>query len=78
MTEAVERLKSRVITLSAAERADLAYFLLTSLGSEQGGVEGDSCKEIARHVSEIRSGQAVGRPIEEVLAEMRERFPLIP
>jgi putative addiction module component (TIGR02574 family) len=75
MTEAVERLKTQVSTLSTAERADLAYFLLTSLEPEEEGVEDAWRKEIARRVTEIRSGQAVGRPVEEVLAELRERYP---
>jgi putative addiction module component (TIGR02574 family) len=75
MTQAVEQLKSQALTLSAAERADLAYFLLTSLEPEEEGVEEAWRKEIARRVSEVRSGQAVGRPIDEVLAELRERYP---
>ncbi|MHB1423617.1 MAG: addiction module protein [Gemmataceae bacterium] len=75
MTEAVEQLKSQVSTLSAAERADLAYFLLTSLEPEENGVEEAWRKEIGRRVTEIRSGQAIGRPIDEVLAELRERYP---
>lgn len=73
MTDAVEQLKSQVITLSSAERADLAYFLLTSLEPEEEGVEEAWRQEIACRVTEIRNGQAVGRPIEEVLAELRER-----
>ena len=75
MTEAVEQLKSQVSTLSTAERADLAYFLLTSLESQEEGVEEAWREEIARRVAEIRSGRAVGRPIEEVLTELRERYP---
>jgi putative addiction module component (TIGR02574 family) len=75
MTEAVEQLKSQVSALSVAERADLAYFLLTSLEPEEEGVEEAWREEIARRVAEIRSGQAVGRPIDEVLAELRERYP---
>lgn len=71
-TEAVERIKSQVIALSTAERAELAYFLLTSLEPEGGGVEDAWRKEIARRATEIRNRQAVGRPIEEVLAELRE------
>ena len=31
--------------------------------------------EIARRVSEIKGGAAVGRPVEEFLAELRERYP---
>lgn len=75
MTEAVEQLKSQASTLSAAERADLAYFLLSSLEPEEDGVEEAWREEIARRVAEIRSGQAVGRPVDEMLAELRERYP---
>lgn len=71
--ETVEQLKSQVSTLSAAERAELAYFLLTSLESEEQRAAWR--KEIARRVAEIPSGQAVGRSIEEVLVELRERYP---
>lgn len=75
MTEAVEQLKSQVIALSAAERADLAYFLISSLEPEEEGAQEAWRKEIARRVTEIRNGRAIGRPIEEVLAELRERYP---
>lgn len=75
MTEAVEQLKSQAITLTVAERADLAYFLLTSLEPEEEGVEDAWRKEIARRVKEIRSGEAMGRPLDEILAELRERYP---
>ena len=75
MTEIVEQLKSQASVLSTAERADLAYFLLTSLEPEEEGVEEAWREEIARRVAAIRNGQAVGRPVEEVLAELRERYP---
>ncbi len=75
MTEAVEQLKSQASTLSAPERADLAYFLLSSLEPEEDGAEEAWRAEIARRVAEIRGGSAVGRPADEVLAELRERFP---
>lgn len=75
MTEAVERLKTQVSALSDAERADLAYFLLTSLEPEEEGVKETWREEIARRVADIRSGNAVGRPLDEVLAELRERYP---
>ena len=65
MTEVVEQLKSQASTLSTAERADLAYFLLSSLEPEEEGVEEAWRQEIARQLADIRSGQAVGRPIEE-------------
>ena len=75
MTEAVEQLKSRAIDLSAPERADLAYFLLSSLEPEEEGAEEAWRAEVARRVAEIRGGSAVGRPVDEVLAELRERYP---
>ena len=75
MTETVERLKSQVGNLTVLERADLAYFLLTSLEPEEEGVEEAWRVEIARRVAEIRSGQARGRPADDVLAELRERYP---
>ena len=75
MTETVERLKSQVGTLTVPERADLAYFLLTSLEPEEEGVEEAWHVEIARRVAEIRGGQARGRSADEVLAELRERYP---
>jgi putative addiction module component (TIGR02574 family) len=75
MSEAVEYLKTQASILSAPERADLAYFILNSLEPKEEGVEEAWQKEIARRAAEIRSGQAVGRPIEEVLAELRSRYP---
>jgi putative addiction module component (TIGR02574 family) len=75
MTEAVEQLKAQASVLSAAERADLAYFLLSSLEPEEEGAREAWRAEIARRVAEIRGGSAVGRPAEEVLAELRERYP---
>jgi putative addiction module component (TIGR02574 family) len=75
MTEAVRQLKSLADLLSAPERAELAYFLLSSLETEEEGAEEAWRTEVARRVAEIRSGSAVGRPAEEVLAELRERYP---
>lgn len=75
MTDNVEQLKAQVGTLTQTERADLAYFLLTSLEPEEEGVEEAWQIEIARRVAEIRSGRAKGRSADEVLAELRERHP---
>jgi putative addiction module component (TIGR02574 family) len=61
--------------LSAAERADLASYLLESLEPEEEGAAEAWRAEIARRVAEIRSGQAVGRPVDDVLTELRERYP---
>ncbi len=75
MTEAVEQLKSTAGALTGPERAELAYFLLTSLEPEEEGVEEAWRAEIARRVADIRSGRAAGRPLDDVLAELRERHP---
>lgn len=75
MTVAVEQLKSQVVTLTGPERADLAYFLLTSLEPEEAGAEAAWNDEISRRVAEIRSGQAVGRSADEVLDELRNCYP---
>jgi putative addiction module component (TIGR02574 family) len=75
MTETVEQLKARVGILTGPERAELAYFLLTSLEPGEEGAEEAWRVEIARRVADIRSGQARGRSADEVLAELRERHP---
>jgi len=75
MSEAVEQLKSQACALSASERAELAYFLLSSLECEDADAGPAWGEEIARRVAEIRSGAAVGRPVEQTLAELRERYP---
>lgn len=75
MSEAVEGLKSQASVLSVPERAELAYFLLSSLENEDEGAAEAWQAEIARRVADIRNGTAVGRPVEEVLHELRERYP---
>jgi putative addiction module component (TIGR02574 family) len=75
MTEAVEQLKSQASTLSVPERAELAYFLLSSLEPEDEEAQEAWRAEIGRRVAEIRGRCAVGRPAEDVLAELRERYP---
>jgi putative addiction module component (TIGR02574 family) len=75
MTEAVEQLKSQVRGLSVPERADLAHFLLSSLEPEEEGVQDAWRAEIDRRVTEIQNGTAVGRSADEVLAELRDRYP---
>jgi len=76
MTETIEQLKSQMGALPLPQRAELAYFLLTSLEPEVEEGTGEAWRaEIARRVAEIRSGQARGRSADEVLAELRDRHP---
>ncbi len=69
MSETTERFKSQLACLSAHDRAELAHFLIDSLdpGSE---AEAAWDQELARREAEIRSGNAAGKPADEVLAEL--------
>ena len=71
----VERYKAQLEKLSHEERAELAYFLLSSLEPEEEGATAAWDAEISRRVAEIRSGRANGKPAEQVFAELRERYP---
>lgn len=72
----IEHWKSQLVALPPGDRAELAHFLLTSLDPEEDDdAESARDEEAARRVKEIRSGQAVGRPVDELLAELREQFP---
>jgi putative addiction module component (TIGR02574 family) len=75
MSETVAQILSRIDTFSQAERAELAYAFLISLEPmELGAVEAWEA-ELSRRVSDIRSGGAVGKPAEELFAELRGQRP---
>jgi putative addiction module component (TIGR02574 family) len=75
MTEAVEELKSRLESLTSRERAELAQFLIRSLDQEQDdGAESLWNIELNRRATEIKSGKSVGKPAEQVFAELREKY----
>jgi putative addiction module component (TIGR02574 family) len=75
MTEAVENLKVQLGRLTSQERAELAHFLLLSLDQEE-DVDAEAAWEVelARRVTDIKSGKAVGKPAAQVFAELREKF----
>jgi len=80
MNKAFEQLKSQTIALSAPERAELVQLLLDSLDPFDKGVKEAWHLEIKRRLAEIHHGNAldentVGRPAEEVLADLRLRYP---
>jgi putative addiction module component (TIGR02574 family) len=75
MTEAVKQFRSQLGALSQQERAELAYWLLTSLEPADDGVEDAWRAELHRRIAEIRSGRAVGRDADELFAELREQYP---
>ncbi|MBA4020400.1 MAG: addiction module component [Pirellula sp.] len=76
MSQASDLFDSQLSRLPTNERAELAQLLLQSLDdSQDADAEAAWQEEIARRVSEIESGRAVGRPADEVMAELRRRQP---
>ena len=75
MSQVMETLKSQLAALPNSDRAELAQFLIESLGP--GAEEGSEAaweEELTRRVAEIRSGEVVGKSADEVFAELRKRF----
>jgi putative addiction module component (TIGR02574 family) len=75
MTPTLQDLKDASSGLPATQRAELAHFLLRSLEPEEDGWAAAWQEELGRRLEEIRSGQVVGVPAEEVLNRLRERYP---
>jgi putative addiction module component (TIGR02574 family) len=75
MNQAVEQFKVQLSGLSGAERAELAYYLLTSLEPEDAQADAEWRDEISRRVTAIQQGKATGRPAEAVLADLRKQYP---
>ncbi len=74
-TEAVERLRSEMMVLSEAERAELAHELIKSLDAPRDdGVEDAWDREILRRISAVETGQAKLLDREEFRRRMRARF----
>jgi putative addiction module component (TIGR02574 family) len=71
MTEAVARIAAQLDGLSQQERAELAQVVLLSLEPDEPGAEEAWDQELARRVARIRSGEAVGIPVEQVFADWR-------
>ena len=76
----MEDWKTHFLTLTPSQRAELATFLIASLDSEESdGSEEEVAKaweeENNRRIEEIMSGAAVGIPMEDVLADLRKRYP---
>ena len=75
MNISLEGLKESASELSASERAELAHFLLKTLDAPEDGVSQAWRTELQRRMADLRSGSVVGKPIEDVLARLRERYP---
>jgi putative addiction module component (TIGR02574 family) len=75
MSNDVELIKPQLKQLSAQDRAELAYFLISTLEPEEEGVDDAWDAEIAKRVAEIHAGIASGKPADEVFARLRVLYP---
>ena len=80
MATSMEELKAELAGLTEQERAELAHFLLISLDGAGAGDDADTDveaawdAELARRADEIQQGTAVGKPADQVFAELREKY----
>ena len=69
-----KKMKEEIGILTNQERAEIARFATHSLDQEEGNdAEAAWEVELARRVSDIESGRAVGKPADRVFAELREK-----
>jgi len=74
-TEALERIRTEVLELTEAERAELAHDLIVSLDEpRESGVEDAWDREILHRISLIDSGQAKLLDREEFRQKVRARY----
>jgi putative addiction module component (TIGR02574 family) len=75
MSPDMQELRSRLKQLDRTERADLARYLIDSLGpNAEEEIAGAWERELDRRLEELKEGPAVGVPAEEVLARVREKY----
>jgi hypothetical protein len=75
MSLVVDQWKAQLGELSTPEKAELALFLLSSLKPEDESAEAAWDEEATNRVASIRAGKAAGRPVGDVLTELREQYP---
>jgi len=75
VAESLEQLKAQLRILPAQERAELAQYLIHSLDEDE-GEDADAAwqAELERRVADIKSGKAIGKPGDQVFAELREKY----
>jgi putative addiction module component (TIGR02574 family) len=74
-TLTTEELKAQLSRLDDTVRAELAEFLIDSLGEPPNPHSQDEWDaELNRRLQEIRSGTAVGEPAEIVMRRLREKY----
>jgi putative addiction module component (TIGR02574 family) len=75
MTATAERLKQELAQLAIEERAEIAQFLIDSLEEETDeDAEAAFREELQRRSDDFDAGRAKGRPVEEVLEELRKKY----
>ncbi len=75
MDSTIDTWKHQLSSLPSGERLELAHFLLGSVEPSGDDTEAEWDAEASRRIAEIRDGHADGRPLEALLAELRERYP---
>ena len=71
MNPNLQEIKDAVSALSASERVDLARFVLSSLDEqEEQAVRAEWIAVAEERMAEVRSGNVVGVPAEEVLKSL--------
>jgi len=76
MTEAAEKLKAQIAALSAEDREELLEFLEESLynGTRSADDEAAFDAELNRRLEQIKRGEVVGIPMEQVFEELRKKY----
>ena len=72
MSNSLEQLKATLARLPVAERAELAQYLLRSLDTEEPNSKAEWLALAESRMEEVRSGQVVGIPADEVLKNLLE------
>ena len=75
MSEIAEKLKEDLLQLPDSDRAELAHLLILSLDDtvdEDAELAWDI--ELDRRLRRIEEGRSPGRPAQEVLAEIRDKY----
>ena len=66
--------KSELATLPARDRAELAYFLLESLGDDP-DTEIAWDLQLQQRIDDVQQGRVTGVPASDVFDQLRKRFP---
>jgi len=75
MTEVAEQIKGVLLVLPPGDRAELAHFLVSSLDLPfDPDVETAGDAELARRAADIAGGKVVGKPADQVFAELRQKY----